>query len=745
MPTRLRYVSRVEKKAHIQEAFKLALSMVLLYWLALAMDWDMPLYGALAVILISLDTTGASFRQGVLRIVGTLVGLGVGLFAIAAFSQHCWLMLAFLSCYLLIVGYFMQASQYIYAWFVAGFVATFIWESSYGNVDTAFHYAVFRSLETAMGVIIYMIVSALLWPRHTGPQLVQLGYAFYMDFHKVFVYYKKQIGNEQQDSSPAGLRASLVGDMTKLSSCLEAAYLDTPSILRKKRAWEQWREDIHTLVDSLELWSQSVDNCSKLDLLQCAPQIESAMSQVEKRFERIVDLWKIQYPPRDTVVEANDDLELLKAIPVRIESNPIHSLSGSDKTALSNFIKQWDGVDVISRKMLHDLRILAGLDADESIKTPLWQQDVARLLRWSPCWMANAIFPVLCFIIAYVFWIYFNPPKGPMVPAATATIGLMTLMMPVKPTKLLVGLLFTLVFVVAPIYFLLMPRLETGLGLLTLIFCYTFAVGYVYAEAKSKPSKLVALIVFVMATGISNDQTYSFSGLVDLGMMMLLACGIISIVWILWTPRRPEKQLIRGIRRFFVHCDRTLATTGRFGSAPSKTQSHSLKHRYYAQSIIQFANREMPRIVQDLEYSPFSKNTDEKVQTLVDAIQSTVLNIMSGLLAYVRVAQHAALLPTSFVSRVSEIREKTQEICLACSRYKVSVAADELQDMGRLLDTLQAECDSILNEKETAVSEDVAKEMLTLIGCMRGLAEAMSETQNAMKQIDWAQLTEEQF
>jgi len=31
-------------KANIQEAFKLAISMVLMYWLALWMDWDMPKY-----------------------------------------------------------------------------------------------------------------------------------------------------------------------------------------------------------------------------------------------------------------------------------------------------------------------------------------------------------------------------------------------------------------------------------------------------------------------------------------------------------------------------------------------------------------------------------------------------------------------------------------------------------------------------------------------------------------------------
>jgi uncharacterized membrane protein YccC len=162
-------------KVNIQEAFKLALSMVLMYWLALSMNWDMPKYGALAIVLISLDTTGASFRKGILRIVGTTTGLVVGLFAIAVFSQDCWPMLAFLSCYLLIVAYFMQGSRHIYAWFVAGFLVPLIWSTTYGKVDSAFHYATFRYLETSAGILIYTTISVLLWPRHAGDKFFKTG------------------------------------------------------------------------------------------------------------------------------------------------------------------------------------------------------------------------------------------------------------------------------------------------------------------------------------------------------------------------------------------------------------------------------------------------------------------------------------------------------------------------------------------------------------------------------------------
>ncbi len=42
-----------------QQAFKLALSMTLFYWLALSMNWELPQYGALAIAIISLGTPKA--------------------------------------------------------------------------------------------------------------------------------------------------------------------------------------------------------------------------------------------------------------------------------------------------------------------------------------------------------------------------------------------------------------------------------------------------------------------------------------------------------------------------------------------------------------------------------------------------------------------------------------------------------------------------------------------------------------
>ena len=171
----------------LREAFKLALSITLSYWLALYMDWELPQYSALAVILISLDTAGASIQKGFLRLFGSFVGIAVGFFMLSLFAQDRLGFIAFQIGYLLLISYGMQRSFYPYAWFVAGFLPLLIWSSTYMNVDDTFRYGIFRFLETASGILIYSVISLLLWPRSAAKQLKRQGLALWTQFGALLV------------------------------------------------------------------------------------------------------------------------------------------------------------------------------------------------------------------------------------------------------------------------------------------------------------------------------------------------------------------------------------------------------------------------------------------------------------------------------------------------------------------------------------------------------------------------------
>ena len=119
------------RRIQLQEAFKLALSMTLFYWLALWMNWDLPKFGALAIVVVSLSTTGASLNKGVMRVAGTGLGALAGFVLLSWFSQSPWGMLLGIGLYLVGVAYIMQTCRQADTWFNAGLIALAVWSSSY--------------------------------------------------------------------------------------------------------------------------------------------------------------------------------------------------------------------------------------------------------------------------------------------------------------------------------------------------------------------------------------------------------------------------------------------------------------------------------------------------------------------------------------------------------------------------------------------------------------------------------------
>ena len=223
----------MSERIALQEAFKFALSMVLLFWLALSMDWDDAGNGGLAILLVSLGTAGASYQKAFYRVVGTTFGVAIGFLAINYFGQSSWGTLIFFTIYIVIIGYMMQTSGASYAWYVAGFVPLLVWSSSYMSDDVglqAFHYGSFRYLETSAGILIYTLVSVLIWPIRAGDQLPGQGKQLIADLRKLFGNYCQGLRSEPENPSPEVTSAKLAGDLAQMTATLQAAYNDSSGV-----------------------------------------------------------------------------------------------------------------------------------------------------------------------------------------------------------------------------------------------------------------------------------------------------------------------------------------------------------------------------------------------------------------------------------------------------------------------------------------------------------------------------------
>jgi len=723
------------KTVQLQEAFKLALSLMLFYWLALYMDWELSKYGALAIVVTSLSTSGASLNKGVMRVTGTGIGALAGFVLLSWFSQSPLGMLLATAVYLVFVGYFIQTTRQGDTWFNAGLLAVAVWSSSYMQIDTAFHVATNRFLETAAGVLLFTVVSALLWPRTSGAALQQQGQALWEGMQELFKQYRQQLLTGSAPSTAAELRPRLAGDYQQMLATLDAAYSDTPLVGRQKRSWEILRINIRSFNNAQELWRECINDCRALNLNTLLPELEAALDTLGRRLEHGRMLWEEQ---KTETIEYNlDDTALMSELALEIDARACKELSHFQQAALMNFVTQLQALDRSSHELLQTLRILAGLDPDISLRGRTQIPDPFQPTAWNPERLLKALFPALCWIVAFTFWFYVNPPGGPAIPMMGAVFGLMMTMAPANLFGLLIVLLLSMFIFVAPVYMFLMPILDSGFGILALIFVYTFVFGYL--GGRSPILKIGPLVMFVMVININNDQAYSFIALVTAGLVILLGISIVVLVHRLLSPMHPEKVLLRGVHRFLAGSARII-NDFRQRSPRQQVRGRRRRKRVFETAILP-VSAQLLSVEKNLDYSQFPDNTLEKVQDLVDNLQSIRFRLQSLETAFDKAIGESPELMQALAPLSEKWRQRVQGLFERWARLeRADTLIEEWGTRADLSDELEQQLGELEQGKRPDDIDDRALQNLyAVMGSTQSLLDAMKELGDSMKQINWNQ------
>jgi len=725
----------MSQTVRLQEAFKLALSLMLFYWLALYMDWDLLQFGALAIVVTSLSTSGASLSKGVMRVVGTGIGALAGFVLLSWFSQSPLGMLLAVAVYLVFVGYFLQTTRQGDTWFNAGFLAVAVWSSSYMKVDTAFHFATNRFLETAAGVLLFTLVSALLWPRTSRTALQQQGQTLWGVMQKLYGLYRRQLINGTVATEAAELRTKLAGDYQQMLVTLEAAYLDTSQVRAKKHSWEILRINLRAFGNANELWRESINDCRQLNLNTLLSGLESALDTLDKRLKRGNALWKSQQEPGN--MRAAEDQSLLKELVLDIDTRASASLSHFEHAALMNFVEQLRILDRTSRDLLQTLRILANLDPGSKLHNRKLAEDLYQPSAWNPERLLKATFPALCWIVGYAFWIYVNPPGGPAVPMISAAFGLMMLMAPVNLFGLLIVLLLSMFIAVAPIYLFIMPMLDSGFGLLALIFIYTFV--FAWLGGISPVLKLGPLAMFVMMVDINNDQVYSFILLVTAGLVMLLGVSTVVVVHRLLSPMHPEKIMLRSVHRFLSGCARIIGGLHLL-SPRQRARERKIKKRIFETTILPIATQ-LLSLEKRLDYPQFPENSPEKVQDLVDSLQSIRFRLQSLEASYDKAENESPELMQALAPLSEKWRQRVQSVFEQWAHLdKMDTLIDEWSTEASLSQELERQLGELKQGRsEDGIDDRALQNLYACMGSTQSLLEAMKELGDRMKRINWNQ------
>ncbi|WP_200386669.1 FUSC family protein [Thiocapsa imhoffii] len=629
----------------VVDALKTSLGILIAWGIALQLQWPDPFMAPLAVLVLQTPFLGASLRKGVMRVLGTLAGAALALVLIGLFVQEPWILLTLLSLILVISVYHMRLSSYGYAWFmVALAVSVIVWDAS-AAPHTVFQAAIYRTSEAIIGILVVLVVNGILWPRTAGHR--------YLDQQRHVLVelagHLRRTGAAVTSEGAVGfapMPKALLRAPPELRELLAAAKLDSSRVQRRHRTYEAQIQALTASLGSMMGLSENLRLAAvgrrafltqpqrqvlREALEQLASALEAAGTAASQASSAAVPP---STPPRqDATVNGSTADGITEAAAVALAAaeacrQPL--LTGP------SLAQQTAGDSALAHALAAQLQALASdverlveastaVGSDRALPTgKLPRELVVPWRRRVALAGPNALATGLAFWVLVVLWVNVQwPPLGLLaVVMAVVLIGGPTLKKTeALPSAKLTVLGFVLgILITAPIYLMVMPRLDGFFELALVLFPVYFTITYCL-QVLPPPYQSMFLrigILAIMLLNVEPQQLYSAVSYIDtalsIGTGFLVGVGALALL----NGAPPHVQVRHHIKRLLSSLSQAQVALADFGAANfAAAVAH---HDQHLRAELQGLSELLPAA-----YTPRVPHNDhERIEALGDALTGLV-------------------------------------------------------------------------------------------------------------------------
>jgi len=705
----------------VRHALRVALAMVIAFYVSLSLGWERPAWAGLAVALCSLSTTGESVNKGLLRILGTLLAGSVALLLNALFPQDRWAYLLSATTYIGFCTYMMGHSTRWYFWFIGGYVMALLALAGGPEGAASFEIVILRLQQTTLGVVSYTVVAMLLWPQRRSPVLRQSAGSL-MDMHRRLLGHDFAVlRGDPEDPGVTKLRAQASAGAAGLPEVIDGAELDSPDVWDARRLWRRFAGEAAALNEALERWRHGFGELEKLDLGRLMPDLQAFATELDGRLASVTRMLADEAPLKEPEGRA----------PVLV-GDALDALTPFDRAAADRGQDLLQRIDRLTRSLFAIAAEIRGVPS--SAPPEHTGRDAALPWTLDPDRLAcalRAFVTVWLILLACMYIPDFPMPPG-VIPVAAA-VGIQLAVMPQISVRTLIGPLVLGAAVGGAFYLLVMPHLSSFAGLGAGIFIAVFLVSVLLSKPQQALSRTITLSFFPMLISVSNSQSYSLLFPFNFAMMLQLA---LLAVWIAtWIPISfmPDRVVFKQLKRFFSSSDRLAGT----------------RNAYVRQALDLHEVTALPgkirRWFAALPAAAYGDGSPRQGQDLADGMQ--ILGDRLRELVALRGAPQAAAIARELAPDMRSWRRGIQEVLRSLDADPQGIDAPEWRArLDARLAALETRIKSVLSDAPAgAVSAEEFANMYRLLGAYRGVSESLVRLTEHAAAIDWERLREARF
>lgn len=709
-----------------KQAFKIALAMVISYAIALWMGWDKPLWSGLAVAVGCLASVGDSVGRGLQRLLGTAFAGVVTIILASLFLQDRFSFLLLMSLFVALCNYMLCYNQrYFTFWLCAGFTVPLVAFIGDGLSVNTFDTIIERTNETALGLLVYSIVGVLIWPQNAGNAFKSQLLDCVRQQAELFDRLREQSRGRAAPANIEQLIGSLRQKVGALTGSLDAAVFDSDDIWRSRAALRHMVDELASTLWEMERWYLCYEDLKDVDLGRALPGLQDYLDGLKKQFTILDYALETGSQPGPQLVRepVTLDRDVLREFP--------HFIRAAIVLRFDQLISIGDRIDALVKAADE----INGGPADPLLSNPksdrpsMWVPDADAL--------AATVRQTTVLWIVLLMAIYM-PEFGNIYVgfiAITNALAMGLSMAPFAPVRILYKpAIFGTIFS-GLLYILVMPALSGYLQLSIMIFIATFLIAYVLDDRKYYLAKVLGLVMFVVVTDVTNEQSYSVYWPANWLLAMILFCLIHTIAWRLPISFRPQERFPAILERFFSSAEALLPRTG----SEISHKRHGLFQRWlrdyhlYNVKVLPQRLRVWARMLQT-EYLAGDKRAElNRMLTGIEALANWVIA------ASRHEADGPQRLPPSLVTDIVGWEDGLHGALKKLSNTEVPVDSfDWRSRVDARFEHMETQVENLLNQADyEALPMNMRGAIYRKLGEYRGLSEAVVAVAGAASNIDW--------
>ncbi len=737
----------------VSDRFRLALqtglAMALAYGIALAMDWDKPMWAGFAVAFCGLGSVGESLNKGALRVLGTLLAVPLALALIGLFPQERWLFLLTLSLWTGFCTYMMGTTSRWYFWFVVGFSVPLLTMSGGGQPIQSFDVVMLRAQETLLGVLCFALVAVLVLPVSSGRGFEAKVAALVAAQRRLAGYYLATLTTTPDGGAqppPADLeqtRAEATRIHAALSGLLDAAEMDTYRVWESRRLWRRMLRELALINRLLEHVRLNFDELADVDVPQYLLGLERLAQDLDRRLTRIEALLQ---PPDSATEPATTDAETEAAFdPAELRLDPSSARLGHfDRAALALTHRQLAQLSDTATR-LHD-----GVDAIRGLrqrKDLIAAHRPSRAFLPDPQRLRGVLRQQTAFWLAALLVVYVpDIPLGGTVLILAVPLSMLLVLAPqLRPVALILPALNGVLFG-GVLHILVMPQLAGFWALGTLVFAATFWISWHNHLPSQAIGKAMGLAFMSVVMAVDNQQTYSFATMANLALGVPLVILVLALTTYFPLSFRAEHRCRALLRGWLRSAAWLLGALGSDEVRARQFRSPWFRWRFAARRhAVEKLPQQLAAWSRALPPAALGQAKAADVQAVVTAVQA-MADRMEALLRAREVPQSPAMAR----ALSDDVRAWRLAVQALLAQLAEAPESGDVEDLRRRLDfrlklverrTEQAMADDPDFDAELDLNENSYR----LLGAYRGLSEALVRFVVRARMLDWPRLREARF